>query len=88
MKPARPYRVEFHAKGDDEARGLPPAAFAALFDRLVAVARDPWANSGPEDATGDPAFRWAPFDTDLGVVHFLIDDRSRVIRVHGVAWTG
>jgi hypothetical protein len=85
---ANPYRVEFHAKGDDEARGLPEPAFVALFETLVAVSRDPWATSGPEDSMGDPAFRWVSFDRDLGVVHFMINDDSRVIRVHGVTWTG
>lgn len=83
-----PYRVEFHAKGDAEARGLPEPAFVALFETLVAVSRDPWARSRPEDSTGDPEFRWTSFDHDLGVVHFLINERSRVIRVHGVTWTG
>jgi hypothetical protein len=83
-----PYRVEFHAKGDAEAQGLPSGAFVALFEKLVAVSRDPWARSGPEDSTDDPAFRWASFDRDLGVVHFLINDVDRVIRVHGVTWTG
>jgi hypothetical protein len=83
-----PYRVEFHAKGDDEAHGLPEHAFVALFETLVAVSRDPWAMSRAEDSTGEPAFRWASFDQDLGVVHFMINDQSRVIRVHGVTWTG
>jgi hypothetical protein len=36
----------------------------------------------------DASFRWAAFDHGLGAVHFKIDDETRVIRVHGITWTG
>ena len=82
------YRVEFHAKGAAETRGLPEAAFTALFDKLVAVSRDPWELSNTDATMGDLGFRWAAFDSGLGVVHFVVDDAARVLRVHGVTWTG
>ena len=83
-----PYRVEFHAKGAAETHGLPENAFVALYETLVAVARDPWTRSRADEAISDPEFRWAPFDNGLGVVHFVVDKQSRVIRVHGITWTG
>jgi hypothetical protein len=82
------YRVEFHAKVDTETLGLPEAAFTALFDMLVAVSRDPWRLSRMDARMGDASFRWAAFDHGLGAVHFKIDDEARVIRVHGITWTG
>lgn len=82
------YRVEFHAKGDDETLGLPEAPFTALFDVLVAVSRDPWRLSKRDARMGDESFRWAPFDRGLGAVHIKVEDVARVVRVHGITWTG
>jgi hypothetical protein len=82
------YRVEFHAKGDDEAYGLPKDAFVALFETLVAVSRDPWANSREDSLVGDPTYRWVPFGDGHGIVQIRVDEDKRVVRVHGVTWTG
>jgi hypothetical protein len=82
------YRVEFHAKGDAETVGLPESAFTPLFETLVAVSRDPWGLSRPDPRMGDESFRWVPFDDGLGAVHVKIDEARRVVRVHGVTWTG
>lgn len=82
------YRVEFHAKGDAELRGLPSKPFEVLVAALVEVKPDPWGRSQPDPFYGDPAFRWASFDHGLGVVHFFIDEPEEVLRVHGVTWLG
>lgn len=82
------YRINFHAKGDAEAIGLPKDAFVALVEALTEAARDPWAVTFPEDAVGDPAFRWAPFDRGLGVVHVRVDEGARTVTVHGITWIG
>lgn len=81
-------RIQFHAKGDAEAIGLPENAFVALVEALTEAARDPWTTTRPEDATADPVFRWAPFDRGLGVVYVRVDEDARTVTVHGVTWIG
>lgn len=83
-----PYRVEFHAKGAAETIGLPAAAFTALYEELTTIARDPWRRTSPEDLLDDQTFRWTSFGNGLGVVYVMVDDQTRVVRVHGVTWTG
>lgn len=83
-----PYKVEFHAKGDAETQGLPDEAFLALVQALTVAARDPWANSRPDDPGGDRALRWMPFDAGRGVAQFRVDDDRGLVRVYGVTWVG
>ena len=85
-----PYRIEYHAKGSAEIVGLPNDAFESLSQQLVEVLRDPWGETEPVDK-GDPppqAFRYAPFGGGRGLVHVFLDEDRRVVRVHGIVWSG
>lgn len=78
--------MEFHAAAAAKIPGLPPAAYTALMDTLVAVARDPWRVT-EHDSPLPPEFRWALFDEE-GLVSVYLDDSSWVVRIHDVLWAG
>jgi hypothetical protein len=84
-----PLQVVLHAKAAAECRGLPERAAVALWETLVAVARDP-ANTTHPDALidDDPAFRYALFDDGDGAVHLRVDYLTRTVTVHSVTWIG
>ncbi|GAA1534911.1 hypothetical protein GCM10009678_16590 [Actinomadura kijaniata] len=81
------YHVILGEQAQQEALGLPPAAFKELTDRLTTLSHAPWSNTRPDESGHDPAMRWALFG-DWGMIHCYVDDRMRVVRVHRVTWAG
>ena len=82
------YSVTFTGAASQQTIGLPESVFVALNGTLRDIARDPWANTTPDQLEDSPAFRWAPFDNGLGAIHVYIDDHASVVRVHDVTWVG
>jgi hypothetical protein len=81
------YRVRFEGAALVQLNGLPSAAFDALLQRAVDLAKEPW------DATvmppgKDPAYRMTVFGTGHGLLTFHADDASEIIRIFDIAWIG
>lgn len=81
-----PYHLEYHAAASAQIPGLPAAAYIALVERLVAVKRDPYADTFA-DTLDDPALRSADFG-EYGLVAFYVDNGERRVTVYNVTWTG
>jgi hypothetical protein len=81
------YQVRFEGAALLQLNGLPPAAFDALVERVVALVDEPW------DATvmppgDDPAYRMTVFGSGNGLLSFHADDTVEIIRIFDITWIG
>ena len=81
------YRVEFDGTALVQLNGLPPAAFDALVQRVVALVEEPW-DADLMAPRNDPAERQATFGEGYGLLSFHVDDADELIRIFDIAWIG
>jgi hypothetical protein len=83
----RSYSVRFDRPALIQLNGIPPAAFDALVDRVVALIDEPWdaAVMPPGD---DPAYRMTMFGSGNGLLTFHADDTAEIIRIFDITWIG
>lgn len=80
-------RIEFGGDALVQLKGLPPGAFDALVERVIALADEPW--DAVVMAPGrDPALRETAFGDGYGFLAFRFDETEELIRIFRIVWAG
>jgi hypothetical protein len=81
------YSVRFDSSALTRLHGMPPAAFDALVERVIALVDAPWDAAVMPPGT-DPAYRITTFGSGDGLLSFHADDSAEAIRIFDIAWIG
>jgi hypothetical protein len=66
---------------------MPSAAFDALVERVRILVDQPW-DAAVMPPGSDPAYRITMFGSGNGLLTFLADDSTEMIRIFDIAWIG
>jgi hypothetical protein len=81
------YRPEFEGPALLQLKGLPPAAFDALVERVAVLAEEPW-DADLMASDRDPSYRQVVFGAGYGLLSFRVDDAGELIRIFDITWIG
>lgn len=81
------YRPQFKGQALVQLKGLPPAAFDAIVERVAILVREPW-DAELMTPGGDPAYRQVVFGSGYGLLSFHVDDEAELLSIFDIAWIG